>query len=78
MKLVMNTYHLADKCKICTKIDVKSRAINKENERIIRWRREGASGRIHSIEKSQEQIGQLEMEIIRLEGERDLKKQTLW
>lgn len=76
MRLVMQSYQLPDKCKICTKIDTKVRAIGKENERIRRWRKEG--GRTHSIDKSQEQIAHLEQEIKKLECERIEKANSLW
>ena len=41
MKLVMNRYQIAEKCKLCQKIDAKERQIRKEQERIRRWRSEG-------------------------------------
>jgi hypothetical protein len=75
MKLVMNRYNLPEKCKICTKIDTKERAIRKEEERIRRWRKE--SGRNASIQKSQDDIYKLEADIQKLAYDRDVKRGAL-
>jgi hypothetical protein len=40
MKLPMNLHRLPEKCKTCTKIDVKWGRIRKEEERIQRWKSE--------------------------------------
>jgi hypothetical protein len=64
MKLVMNRYKLAEKCKICTKIDNKERAIRKEEERIRRWKKE--HGRSASVAKAEEDIYGLRCDIQRL------------
>jgi len=75
MKLVMNRYSLPTKCKICTKIDTKERSIRKEEERIRRWRKE--HGRKASIEKAEEDIYSLQLDIQRLMADRDEKRGTL-
>lgn len=75
MRLVMNSLNFEEKCKICTKIEVKKRAIHKENDRIKRWAHEG--GRTHSIEKSRDSIAMLEDEINRLEWEKEQKRNNL-
>lgn len=69
----MNQYQLKDKCKLCLKIDTKKRAIEKENDRIARWYKEG--GRIHSINKAEETVDYLHGEIdkLRLEVVEKLK-----
>ena len=71
MKLVMNRYSLEDKCRICTKIATKERAINKEYERIRRWQKE--SNRKASIEKSHDEIYRLQGELDRLINEKQVK-----
>jgi hypothetical protein len=72
MKLILNRYSLSEKCKICTKIDTKERAIRKEEERIHRWRKE--SGRAASIQKCQDDIYKLEADIQKLANDRDAKR----
>jgi hypothetical protein len=76
LHLCMNPNYQADKCKICKKIETKTRSIAKEDDRIKRWRKEG--GKTHSIAKSQEEIAHLEKEIQRLYSEKDQKLRTLW
>ncbi|KAK6581233.1 hypothetical protein PZA11_005924 [Diplocarpon coronariae] len=75
MKLVMNSYPKAEKCKICTKIDTKQRSIRKEEERIARWRRE--PNRAHSIEKAQDTIKDLSQEVDKLVRERESRQKSL-
>jgi hypothetical protein len=75
MRLTMNTYKLNEKCKICTKIDTKERAIKKEDANIRRWAKEG--GRSASIEKAEDNIFRYEEDIIRLTQERDTKRNNL-
>ena len=75
MKLVMNRYSLAEKCKTCTKIDTKERAIRREEDRIRRWRKE--SGRNASIAKAQDDIYRLEGDIERLKQDLAIKNSTL-
>jgi hypothetical protein len=71
MKLVMATYSNPEKCRICTKIDTKKRYVNKEEEKIKRWKSE--SGRPVSIEKAEDTIYALKMEIFNLEMDRYVK-----
>ncbi|PBP20199.1 hypothetical protein BUE80_DR009085 [Diplocarpon rosae] len=75
MKLVMNSYPKAEKCKICTKIDTKQRSIRKEEERIARWRRE--PNRAHSIEKAEDTIKDLSQEVGKLVRERESRQKSL-
>ncbi|PMD65716.1 uncharacterized protein K444DRAFT_519446 [Hyaloscypha bicolor E] len=75
MKLVMNRYKLAEKCKICTKIDTKERSIRKEEDRIRRWRKE--HGRTASIAKAEEDIYAYQCDIQRLLHEREVKRGNL-
>ncbi|KIM94149.1 hypothetical protein OIDMADRAFT_89417, partial [Oidiodendron maius Zn] len=69
MRLVMEAIEISDnKCKTCQKIDTKKQSIRKKKERIKRWNRE--SGWRALIEKAEEDIYRLELEILNLEGER--------
>jgi len=76
MKLVMQTYEVKDKCKLCTKIDTKKRMIRKEQDRIKRWRHE--SGRRASIEKAEDEIQRLETEVYYLEQDKQSKMTQLY
>ncbi|KAH8587142.1 hypothetical protein B0O99DRAFT_601960 [Bisporella sp. PMI_857] len=75
MKLVMQTYQVPDKCRICQKIDTKNRAIQKEVEKIKRWRREPNRGA--SIEKAENDIERHTYDLQRLEMDRYNKQQEL-
>jgi hypothetical protein len=75
MKLVMNRYQLAEKCKICTKIDAKERAIRKEEDRIRRWRKQ--HGRSASIAKAEQDIYNYECDIQKLAYDREVKRGNL-
>ncbi|KAL3421808.1 hypothetical protein PVAG01_05964 [Phlyctema vagabunda] len=77
MKLIMNTYPDPSngKCKICTKLDTKWGRIRKEEDKIRRWEREG--GRKSSIEKSKDDIFELQRQIQELEAQRSEKQRTL-
>lgn len=69
MKLVMHTYPVTHKCKLCDKIETKQRRRKAEFERINRWKSEG--GRfLASIDHSAEIIKGLEREINNLVMER--------
>jgi hypothetical protein len=72
MKLVMNTIQKENKCKICTKIEVKHGRLRKEEDRIERWHKEEQRGhqRGASIDASKETINKLWDEINDLEWER--------
>ena len=61
MKLVMQTYPIREKCRICLKIETKQRRIEGELDRIRRWRREGSKFKA-SIEKSEQIVRELERE----------------
>ena len=67
MRLVNETISSPTKCKYCEKIDTKIRKRQAEFERIVRWQREGRNPA--SIEKAQDAVKQLEMEIQALWGE---------
>lgn len=60
MKLVMQTYPVREKCRICLKIETKQRRIEAEVDRIRRWKKEG--NRKASIEKSEQILRELERE----------------
>jgi len=79
MKLAMNTYRKAEKCKTCEKIDTKRGRLEKEMKRIDRWVKEMNSGisRGASIEASEEICYNLNSEIAQLEADREWAKRTL-
>lgn len=78
MKLVMNTIPMADKCKLCLKIDTKQGRVFKEQERINRWLKEAQRGHLRqaSIEASQHTVAQLEYEIRDLHYQRSQAQST--
>lgn len=75
MKLVMQTYGVAQKCKICEKIETKKRRRAAECDRLQRWMCE--SGRAASIEKAHGNIAALDKEIMELEYERQRRFQGI-
>jgi hypothetical protein len=76
MKLVMQTYGIQQKCKICEKIDTKRRRRAQEQDRLHRWAREGNRYGA-SIEKAQQAIAALDTEIYELECERQKRSQAI-
>jgi hypothetical protein len=76
MKLVMATYQIPDKCKLCLKLETKYNRRRKEEERIKRWEREGGKKKA-SIEQSWELIHQLDNEINTLLWQRQQKQASL-
>lgn len=76
MKLVMHTIPASTKCKLCDKIETKTRRRAAEQDRVKRWQRDGGKFRA-SIEKSQETIGILNKEIYTLTSERQMKLQAI-
>ena len=57
----MMTYQMEEDCKLCQKLQTKWGRVQKEQERIKRWKKE--SGRKASIAASEELIEKLEQEI---------------
>ena len=76
MKLIMSTLPVAQKCKLCDKIDTKRRRQAGEYQRVSRWKHEGGKFRA-SIEKSQATIKNLQMEIDDLVFEKERRKQAV-
>jgi len=76
MKLIMSTYRIQQKCKICDKMDTKWNRRRKEEERIKRWRKEGGKKRA-SIEAAEDNIKQLDTEIHNLMKQRQDKLDRL-
>ncbi|KAL9050700.1 MAG: hypothetical protein Q9162_006474 [Coniocarpon cinnabarinum] len=76
IKLIMNTHAVNQKCKLCDKIETKTRRRNAEVERVKRWERDGGKFRA-SIEKSQDAISILTKEIHMLTSERQRKLQAV-
>ena len=69
MKLVMQTMPVREKCRLCLKIETKTRRMEAELDRIRRWRKEG--GRFSaSIEKSEQIVKDLERERMDLINDR--------
>lgn len=73
----MGTYQMEDKCKVCQKMETKWGRIQKEQERIKRWKKEDRHGRKASIAASEEIIENLSNEINDLELRRREQAQTL-
>jgi hypothetical protein len=69
MKLVMQIIHMYRKCRICDKLEVKYNKA-KEEDRIRRWKREGAKHRKASIVASEDIIAGLDRDIAKLSQER--------
>jgi hypothetical protein len=76
MKLINNTENIQAQCKLCDKIETKYRRLNTEIERLARWRREGGVLKA-SMERTQNQIKDLEQEIRRLEHDRQMKRMNI-
>jgi len=72
MKLVMNTTRRPETCKTCQKIITKQGRVEKEKEKIRRWKREEQRGhqRRASIEAAEETIRDLDREIDELNAKR--------
>ena len=76
MKLIMQTLHNSQKCKLCDKIDTKQRRRSAEVDRINRWQREGGKFRA-SIDRSYDMIKVLDQEIYDLGSERRRRLQAI-
>ncbi|KAF9890209.1 hypothetical protein FE257_006121 [Aspergillus nanangensis] len=63
-------------CRLCEKLETKSRRRSAEIERVIRWKQQGATF-MASMDKSQTLIRELNNEIGELERERDIARRTL-
>jgi polyhydroxyalkanoate synthesis regulator phasin len=77
MKLVMATYQMGEKCKLCTKLETKWGRIRKEQDRIKRWKKEDRHGRKASIAAAEEIIDNLEREIADLNNRKYEQSQHL-
>ena len=69
MRLVMQTIPVSQKCRLCEKIDTKSKRRKVEVERINRWQAEGSKFNA-SIGKSVDLIRDLDSEVRDLSAER--------
>jgi hypothetical protein len=76
MKLVMQTVPVGQKCKLCEKIDTKTRRRAAEVERVNRWQREGNKFQA-SIAKSVDLIRGLDSELYDLQCERNRRLQGI-
>lgn len=76
MRLVNITEFEPTKCRLCEKIDTKYRRRSAEIERLSRWRREGGT-LVASMDRSQRLIKELEIEINRLQKEREDRRRVL-
>lgn len=70
MKMIFATYQLPQKCTACEKIEKKKRRREKALSDIARWQRDGGKFRA-SIEKAQDDVRQLELEIANMIAEKD-------
>ncbi|KAG8631368.1 hypothetical protein KVT40_000508 [Elsinoe batatas] len=68
-RLVGTSIPMANKCKICEKLEAKVRRRTAEYERVLRWQREGGKFKA-SIEKSIATIRELDIDIQRLAAQR--------
>lgn len=66
MKLVYQTYQLDEKCRLCIKIETKTRRREAELDRVARWSRESNRFKA-SIEKSRQIITELEKETLEVQ-----------
>jgi polyhydroxyalkanoate synthesis regulator phasin len=73
----MNTYHLEENCKVCGKIDTKMNRIQKEEDRIRRWRKEDKHARKASIAAAEDAIRGLQREVADLNNEKYEMRQQL-
>lgn len=76
MKLIMATYRIPQSCKICDKLETKYNRVRKEQERVIRWQKEGGKKKA-SIENACDNIRHLESEINSLKKQRQDKQDRL-
>lgn len=72
----MTEFEAKRECRLCTKIETKSRRRSLELERLDRWTREG-SALVATISRSQMLVLQLEKEIRQLQVERDERRKAL-
>lgn len=70
MKMIYVTYQLPEKCTACEKIEKKKRRREKAISDIQRWQRDGGKFRA-SIEKAQDDVRQLDLEIATMIAEKD-------
>lgn len=67
-----------EQCPICKKLDIKYRKRQAEMDRINRWVRDGQERKYWAtIEKCQGEIAYLNMEIQKMEQQRDFKRASL-
>jgi hypothetical protein len=69
LKLIYTTDLEPGQCRICDQIDKKDRRVRKMAADISRWRREG--GRTATIEKTERDIGEIQMQIAGLQATHD-------
>jgi len=77
MKLVMNSYTLSTKCKICTKIDEKQTLVRQEEEKIRGKSKEATLDAKNSIEEAERNICQLKLDVEQYRHERNEKRCNL-
>ena len=76
MKLIMQTQPISQKCKLCDKLDTKTRRRIREQDKVNRWKKD-APQHWASIEKAYEEIKKLDKEIHELRNERQRKLQAI-
>ncbi|KAK3303680.1 uncharacterized protein B0T15DRAFT_282064 [Chaetomium strumarium] len=75
LKLVYHTYQSPEVCKTCDQIGKKQRRINKMNEDVDRWTREG--NRRATIEKTLQDIAELNMQIDELWRQHEIRRNSV-
>jgi len=74
LKLIYNTYLDPDTCKLCDTIVKKERRVGKMLDDVDRWTREG--NRRATIEKTQQEIGALQVQINEMRREHEVRKRA--
>ena len=71
LKLVYETYHMKEQCKICIDTQKKQRRLEKMHRDVERWQREG--NRSATIERTCDEIAEVEGQLYNLQMQHDEK-----
>lgn len=75
LKLVYETKHLSDRCKICHDVEKKRRRYDKMYRDVERWQREG--GRPATVERTCDEMHEVAAQIQRLEIDHSQRANSL-
>ncbi|AEO63882.1 25880793-e0ca-4958-843a-5e01de20ea72 [Thermothielavioides terrestris] len=75
LRLVYQTYLINDPCQLCEKVDKKQRRLAKMAQDVDRWAREG--GRGATIQRTQAEMHDLQLEIDKLLRDHDIRKNSV-